>query len=196
VRDAIAPQLPRDLVARMQEGILVEDDDRGFIRKSDVRVVERPWTGSGSGPAVASVAIDAPIYVEAIDDLPMQRSVIIADVSGHTIVTAIEILSPYNKRPGMGLKQYLAKREQFLGSSISLVEIDLVRAGDRTTMLGRLSVAKQHRTLYQVSLFRSGDPGMYLPPITLRDRLPTIAVPLRAIDTPVSVALQELIDRA
>jgi hypothetical protein len=50
------------------------------------------------------------------------------------VVTAIEILSPKNKRAGEGYNQYLNKRNQVLHSQSHLVEIDLLRGGEPPPM--------------------------------------------------------------
>ena len=53
-----------------------------------------------------------------------------------TVVTVIEILSPTNKRPGKGRDLYLEKRQDVLASRTHLVEIDLLRVGERMPVRG------------------------------------------------------------
>ena len=57
----------------------------------------------------------------------------IHDVAQRELVTAIEILSPTNKRGG-GYQEYLDKRRRLLYSTAHLVEIDLLRQGRRVPM--------------------------------------------------------------
>ena len=57
--------------------------------------------------------------------------------AGH-LVTAIELLSPTNKR-GVGRREYLRRRERFLRSDVHLLEIDLLRKGRRVPMLQEFS---------------------------------------------------------
>ena len=45
------------------------------------------------------------------------------------VITAIEILSPKNKKPGIGRQKYEHKRSEILGSATNFVEIDLLRQG-------------------------------------------------------------------
>ncbi|MBI4672739.1 MAG: DUF4058 family protein [Chloroflexi bacterium] len=47
------------------------------------------------------------------------------------LVTTIELLSPYNKRYSEGLREYQEKRARLVDSPVHLVEIDLLRGGDR-----------------------------------------------------------------
>ena len=51
-------------------------------------------------------------------------------------MTTIEVLSPSNKRPGTeGWELYQRKRQSLLLGNVSLVEIDLLRGGQRMPML-------------------------------------------------------------
>jgi hypothetical protein len=47
------------------------------------------------------------------------------------LVTTIGILSPFNKQAGDGLEEYRCKRRTILQSAVHLVELDLLRAGQR-----------------------------------------------------------------
>ena len=52
------------------------------------------------------------------------------------LVTCIELLSPLNKRRGSeGWEQYLRNRNSLLLGSANLVEIDLLRGGQRLPMV-------------------------------------------------------------
>ena len=54
------------------------------------------------------------------------------DRASNEVVTVIEVLSPSNKRPGSdGRKEYLEKRNQVLMSTAHLIELDLLRGGER-----------------------------------------------------------------
>ncbi len=46
------------------------------------------------------------------------------------VVSVIEVLSPKNKRSKEGREAYERKRQKILGRATSLVEIDLLRAGN------------------------------------------------------------------
>ena len=55
---------------------------------------------------------------------------------GQRLVTTIEVLSPSNKRPGTeGWELYQRKRQTLLLGNVNLVEIDLLRGGQRMPML-------------------------------------------------------------
>src|SRR5205807_5538190 len=54
----------------------------------------------------------------------------------HKLVTGIEVLSPSNKRPGTkGWRLYSRKRRAFVSGYANLVEIDLLRGGQRMPMV-------------------------------------------------------------
>ncbi|RPI85837.1 MAG: DUF4058 family protein [Planctomycetaceae bacterium] len=59
----------------------------------------------------------------------------------HRLVTLIEILSPSNKRPGPDRVAYERKQYEILGSDAHLIEIDLLRSGER--VLSNASLAAQ-----------------------------------------------------
>src|SRR5690349_9486225 len=50
---------------------------------------------------------------------------------GHKLVTLIEIVSPTNKRRGPDRDSYRQKQREILASDASLIEIDLLRSGQR-----------------------------------------------------------------
>jgi hypothetical protein len=50
---------------------------------------------------------------------------------GHKLITLIEIVTPSNKRTGVDRRTYLREQREVLESDASLIEIDLLRAGER-----------------------------------------------------------------
>jgi len=112
----------------------------------------------------------------------------IRDVKDNKIITAIEILSPVNKR-GLGLKQYLAKKERLINNHVHFIEIDLIRRGTRTVTLAKLEgidylVALTRATTFQTEVWT----------IDLLDSLPTIPIPLLSPDEDVLIDLQAALD--
>ena len=101
------------------------------------------------------------------------------------LVTAIEVLSPTNKR-GTGANQFLQKRRELLESNVHYLEIDLLRIGDRWRVKEPLP-----STPYFVFLSRSGlRPRVETWPITLDQPLPVVPVPLMPEDSDVPLDLQ------
>lgn len=71
------------------------------------------------------------------DDGRFQIEILIVNPANiNRIVTAIEVLCPENKRSGDGRSAYLDKRDRYLASVANVVEIDLLRDGERTLPIG------------------------------------------------------------
>ena len=98
------------------------------------------------------------------------------------LVTAIEILSPVNKRRRHEARaKYLHKRRAFLRSAAHLIEIDLLRPG--------LRPPRFPPPLYITLSREERRPCVNVWPIQLADTLPTIPVPLAAPDPDVLLDL-------
>jgi hypothetical protein len=107
-------------------------------------------------------------------------------VPDRKLVAAILILSPTNKR-GIGRRQYLSRRNRILASSTHLIEIDLVLRGRRVPMLRPLPHAD-----YFVMVNRlQKRPVSEVWPVSLRESLPRIPIPLGHREADVVLDLQK-----
>ena len=105
---------------------------------------------------------------------------------GHKLITLVEILSPSNKRPGPDRDSYSAKQREVFATDANLVEIDLQRSGRRifpTPELGAAVARLEPPPDYLVLVSRSWRRiapllGYCAYPVSLRDRLPCIGIPL------------------
>jgi len=113
---------------------------------------------------------------------------LIREVPSLDIVTVIEALSPANKRTTSdGRAQYLKERQGILQSRANLVELDLLRGGQR------LPVAGMPAGDYFAVVSRANDrTRMHLYAWTIRDRLPTLPIPLKAGEPEVPLDLQQV----
>jgi hypothetical protein len=149
----------------------------------DVGVIE---TGrSGSLPGETGIAA-VPLRIATLMPIAIPHvSIEIRDAANRLLVTAIEVLSPTNKR-GDGREEYVAKRQRILRSTAHLIEIDLLREGERVPMRQPLSSAP-----YFVLIGRAeARPIMEVWPVVLGERLPSVAVPLLPGDSDVMLDLQ------
>lgn len=149
----------------------------------DVGVAELPLYNAGeAGTAVATAPFRlATAMPEAIPHVSIE----IRDAASRRLVTGIEVLSPTNKR-GDGREEYLAKRGRILLSTAHLIEIDLLREGQRVPMQQPLPAAD-----YYVLVNRAESrPIADVWPIPLNSRLPEIPVPLLPGDADVTLDLQ------
>jgi hypothetical protein len=123
--------------------------------------------------------------VEVIPSPVPHVTIEIRDTANRELVTAIEVLSPTNKR-GDGYDEYLAKRRRILLSTAHLLEIDLLRQGKRVPMKEPLPPAP-----YFVFLSRAEKrPITDVWPIALSDPLPTVPIPLLPDDGDTFLELQ------
>jgi Protein of unknown function (DUF4058) len=113
----------------------------------------------------------------------------IREISTGFVVTAIEILSPKNKRPGEGRKAYELKRNKVLASLSHLVEIDLLRSGKTMQILGKFPA-----TDYQIIVSRSQiRPQAKLYAFSIKEPIPVFPLPLQSEDTEPILDLQSLL---
>ena len=142
--------------------------------------------------AIATYEAVSTPTVELVSPIPEKVPMIrieIQDVAERRLVTVIEILSPVNKQ-GQGFQDYVAKRTTLLQTSTHLLEIDLLRAGERIPLIGELPSAP-----YYVFLSRfTRHPHTEVWSIQLREPLPTVPVPLLPPDPDVPLSLQKAID--
>lgn len=192
-------QLPADLRARVEERVFVEAEaGPGRSMYPDIRVVEKGWPQpAGNGATHGGIAVAEPLVIEMPEDEVSQGYIEIIDVgSGNKVVTVIEVLSLANKVPGDGQELYRRKQRELKQGRVSLVEIDLLRAGERVLALPPSLVPPSHRTPYCVCIRRGWNPTRPgIVAIPLREPLPTIGIPLRETDPEVPLSLQTLIEQ-
>jgi hypothetical protein len=104
------------------------------------------------------------------------------------VITVLELLSPDNKRRGAkGRRLYLRKRNLVLDSRTNLVELDLLRGGQRLPMCDPLPAAQ-----YYALVSRAGHAEADVYAWNLGDPLPPVPIPLAAGDGDVLLDLQQV----
>ena len=189
-------QLGEDLVASIEERIVVEDT-LGYSRGvgPDVRVVEvEAPLPSASHKSSGNLLVAEPIRLSVLSEPISERYLQIIDpATGGRVITVIEFVSPTNKLPGDGRRQFVQKQEECYNAKVNLVEIDLTRRGDRKLLCHRWARAREFDATYQVSSWRAAwGSEVELYPISLRQRLPAIAIPLRPEDRVAVLDLQAI----
>ncbi len=103
------------------------------------------------------------------------------------LVTCVEMLSPTNKRPGtVGWEQYQRKRQSVLLGGVNLVEIDLLRGGERMPMRDPWPAGP-----YSFLVFRAGGAELCrVWPVHYRKPLPTLSIPLLRRHPDIPIELQ------
>jgi hypothetical protein len=197
-----------DLEVREELGIIEEGGAKTRI-VPDVTVLRHPHPPRelGGGAVVArprrdlSRSVEVIVHLDRIDHAFIE----IRDPSrGHKLITLIEILSPSNKRRGPDRKAYARKQHEVLESDASLIEVDLLRGGRR--LVRELSLEATIHALnpppaYLVLVNRAwrrdrGAVAYQVFPVSLRQCLPCISVPLKMGEEEVPLDLQFVFDRA
>lgn len=184
----LAPKVRPKYIVRTVERFVTEVLDDVSITTADIY----PDVGVAETQTIYQLDQDRTTW----GDLPLQLatliptrvphvSIEIRDVAERELVTAIEVISPTNKR-GSGYLEYLDKRQRVLASAAHLLEIDLLRKGRRVPMKEPLPNAP-----YFVFLSRAEKrPILDVWPIRLDEPLPTVPVPLLPGDEDVTLDLQ------
>jgi hypothetical protein len=178
-------------VARLTPYVTYETVEIGQVRgvRPDVGV----WQHRQSDESPTGVATIPPAPVESAVplEIPLRlHSVEVRTTAAQQLVTVIEILSPVNKRPGHEAQAtYLRKRRDILRSSVHLLEIDLLRGGERPPLERPVPSAA-----YYVVLSREDRrPTVEVWPLQLRDPLPVVPVPLLEPDPDAPLDLGEAV---
>ncbi len=112
----------------------------------------------------------------------------IREVATGYVVTVMEVLSPTNKRTGVGRQAYETKRREVLSSPTHLVEIDLLRTGKPMPILN-----ETQQTNYRILVGRGNRrPLAQLYAFNVRQEIPSFPLPLQTGDTEPLVDLQGL----
>ncbi len=129
------------------------------------------------------IAPDAPIHRMAIIGTQVKlRTVKVFITETNQLVTAIELLSPYNKRQGSGLNEYRQKRLRLLRSSVHFVELDLLRGGDRPGPEVDEPPVDSDYILLVNRAFRGDVRISDIWPVALNEPLPLLPIPLLPAD--------------
>jgi hypothetical protein len=158
--------------------------------------VQPPIAPVHGGALVAEAPVTTPAsVVVALPPIEVRlASVEIRDAAQNQLVTCIEILSPINKHEP-GLAKYRAKLQHLRAAGVHILEVDLLRRGQRLHLHPRIPMSA-----YRVMLIRAAAHLADFWAINLADPLPIVPAPLRPPDDDVSLdlglALHTLYDRA
>lgn len=201
--DQIAQRLPPGLFAAVEETVYVvgyeSEPQRRWHARPDAGVFEMPGGGGGRRAEGAPSAVAEPIRLRIMQQRIVEGHIEVRKIGGdEPLVTAIEVISPTNKNDARGRRTYVAKRESYYDAGVNVVEIDLLRAGEPLIDVPWGSLQRELITPYRacVRRFRPDDIELGYFPLRLRERLPRIAIPLRATDDDVPLDLQAPIDEA
>jgi hypothetical protein len=196
IRSALNPMLRPRYVARVELRVYISDDDdpgRDAL-VPDLRI-EKSGRKERKKPRTApQVALAEPLIVPLLIDNEIEEARLeIRHLETGALITLIEVLSPTNKiRGAQGRKSFMAKRQETLVSDVHWVEIDLLRGGLPSVTRPALVPSD-----YRVLVSRAGERtrARYWP-ISVRQPLPPIGIPLRAPDADVPLDLGAVLTAA
>lgn len=188
IRQRLTPLIRPQYVARLVVSVLhnTTPDSEITIMYPDVKLFDARQPKAPTPPTtVGGVAVlDVPVVSPALT-LPLLDFVVrlvnveIRDRANNHLITSIEILSPINKR-GDELAVYRKKRERLEKAGVHILEIDLLRRGQRPVLTGRVFRRKElEKAHYLITLLRAGAQALEAWPMQVTDPFPVIAVPLR-----------------
>lgn len=193
ISELLAPQIAPKYVARL-ELYTVDDsspETEVGIMYPDVEILKRsnllrePDVAYGSRTTITEPTVIIPDNKAIHLNIPVVE---IRDVAKNRLITAIEILSPVNKRKP-GLEPYQEKRMDLHRSGVHLLEIDLLRRGTRPFVHPSLPQSD-----YLVTLMRAGTRRTEAWAFGVNEELPVLPVPLVAPDPDAKLDLKQALD--
>ena len=132
VRSALMPQIRPRYVVVIEEDVYLAREDGTPIRivVPDVSILPGDGWMDSTGGGVAVAAEPKVVTLPMTEPIEIPYLVIRRRDNEET-VTVIELLSPTNKSSRDGRAEYLAKRNLLLRGRAHLVELDLLRGGER-----------------------------------------------------------------
>lgn len=191
IADHLGPILrPRYYVAvGIHSYVITQPVEPSHIRYPDVMIVDTPQAEPVATTIGANLA--QPVVVTVPVPEPVEESYLeVRETASGKVITAIEVLSPTNKRPGEGRETYESKRLEIFRSRTHLVEIDLLRDWPPMPFWGN------GRGSHYRILVRRGERRMQanLYAFTVRDPIPRLPLPLQKGDVEPAVDLKPLLD--
>ena len=196
VRDALQPLLLPKYRAQMGERLIMDYPDRSIY--PDISVVRD--TAQVYAPSAPDIATwDAELVSQSDQQVFQGKQAFVEIVRASPegkVISVMEVLSPSNKAPGPARWQYEAKQKQVLSSDVNLIEIDLLLDGAHVLAVPPRELESLGEWDYLVCVSRGADRERFeVAPIPLAQRLPCVAVPLRADDADVTIDLQAVFTR-
>ncbi len=187
--DTLQPQLRPQWVARIDERIVGEQFGLcAYTASGNV--------GSNLHECEAR-APSKPIILRVLDEQTTEGFVQIINSKSGRVMTVIEFLTPSVKVPGDARNAYCQKQHQLRAAGVSLVEVNLIRAGEWAMQLPQRLIPPIHQMPYGVVMHRAwrGQEFEYYP-IPLDSPLPTIRIPVDEGAADVQLDLQHIVERA
>lgn len=190
--------LPAGLQARPEEEVRIEtiagERLRGF--RPDIAVIDSGSIQPTTAVSPGATATLEPVQIRFHRGPVVLRHIEVVDTRNHNrVVTVIEVLSPWNKLPGQLNRDYVAKLKSIEEGGASWVEIDLLRGSRSHLSVTWEDLPPERRTNYLALSYDANSLKLLGYPISIRQRLPEILIPLREGDLQVPLDLHAALER-
>ncbi len=175
IRNQLLDKLLPDYDVRMEEYLMLTSEDELLHRVvPDITIsTQNWWSDGGGGTAVLEPATSEMEYPEV--ERHTERHLQIIHRATERVVAVLELLSPAYKTSGPnGLGKYVKKRNEFLSSGCHLIELDLLRGGQRLPMSAPLPPGDYFALVGRVG----HTPRCQVFGWSLRAKLPLLPIPL------------------
>jgi hypothetical protein len=189
-REALTQLLRPNYVVNVEEFVYVVRDatEDVMLVKPDVVVSESASHWLQRVESGSAVTIEPKVLTFPLPDRIEQHFLVIRRQKSQHVVTVIELLSPWNKT-SEGRADYLAKRNNIVGTHSHLLELDLLRGGKRLPTIEPLPPADYYAFLTRTERVPSVEVFAW----GIGQRLPTVPVPLADDDPDAALDLQAVV---
>jgi hypothetical protein len=187
--DALADVLPDNYSAHINERVSLAEGPPLSQRRIGPDVALERRQGPPHAPGAATSTLQAPVTLPLppLED-QIETFIRILHRPDRSLVGVLELLSPTNKE-GVGYGAYLSKRNAVLRQSVHLIEIDLLRGGQRLPL--RLDPPPADYYAYVARADCRPDCQVWF--WDLPQPLPPLSIPLRAPDPDVTLDLAAVV---
>lgn len=196
IRKQLAPQVKPKYVVRIDtytyRDALPEEEVGIFY--PDLEILKKHSPDNLLSEPQAAYGTITPPTLAFPTRLAVEARIPVVEIRGkgnNQLITAIEILPPVNKR-NPGLVQYREKREMLYNNGVHLLEIDLLRKGQRPATYPALPTWAH----YFVMLVRADQTQTQVWALTVRNTLPVLPVPLKSPDPDIRLDLGKALEDA
>ena len=191
---SLGPQLRPKYIVAVEERIYeTSGEESVLVGIPDDVVVQSSSTApplTQSNVAIAPPATQPITVIIPMPETIRQGYLEVRKVGTEEVITAIELLSPINKKSGTGRQKYETKRQKILGSFTNLIEIDLLRQGNPMPICSN-GIHSHYRILVSRSDTR---PKADLYVFNLQDVIPSFPIPLPSEEREPLLDLQKLLN--
>jgi hypothetical protein len=190
--DQLSDRLPEGYIARIEEEfhILEYPQETMQLRFPDVSISRTGRAAPSAMPSVGPATLE-PESIELMTTIVeevKERWIEIRRKPDWVPVSILEILSPSNKL-GHGHEEYVFKRVSLIARPVHLIELDLLLGGRRLPMAGPLPPGDYYAFVSRTDRRPRSDVYAW----SIRDKLPTIPIPLLSPDPDIALDLAEVV---